>query len=557
MLGRRIRHTKRYREIVNVFVKNGFSHFLFRVGLTDRGLATNEESAEINTSMKSVGKRLRHALQELGPTAVKLGQIASTRYDTLPQEITTELEKLQDEASVFDFFHVQNTIETEMDDNLENIFAHVDHEPLATASIGQVHTARLLSGEEVVVKVQRPGLKPKMETDLEILHSIGHMLEERTAWAERYRVSDIIVELSETLRNELDYIMEGRSGELVAQQFENDTFVKFPEIYWEMTTEKVLTMEKISGIKVSNNEELEDQGYDRKIIAKRLGDAMLKQILDNGFFHADPHSGNVHILPNNTVAFLDFGETGHVSENLKRHFASIIVNLHQGDSSGMIKTFSRMDLIDERTNIEALKRDLDKLHQQYENVKLKDLSLGRIIIGIFNVVYHHYIRIPTEMVIISKTILILEGVLGRLDPEFSLSRAAEPFARKLMMKRYHPIEVLRNSWREIGENIDILTDLPRDVKDVMSVLKKGRVGLDINVKHVNEVMRRLDKISNRIAFSILMLAFSIIMAGLVIGLALVGQSTVIWELPIIEIGAIIALLMFILMVFIIIRSNRM
>src|SRR5699024_1170774 len=220
-------------------------------------------------------------------------------------------------------------------------------------------------------------------------------------------------------------------------------------------------------------------------------------------------------------------------------------------------TFSRMDLIDERTNIEALKRDLDKLHQQYENVKLKDLSLGRIIIGIFNVVYHHYIRIPTEMVIISKTILILEGVLGRLDPEFSLSRAAEPFARKLMMKRYHPIEVLRNSWREIGENIDILTDLPRYVKNVMSVLKKGRVGLDINVKHVNEVMRRLDKISNRIAFSILMLAFSIIMAGLVIGLALVGQSTVIWELPIIEIGAIIALLMFILMVFIIIRSNRM
>ncbi|WP_010529995.1 ABC1 kinase family protein [Lentibacillus jeotgali] len=557
MLGRRIRHTKRYRQIVNVLVKNGFSHFLFRAGLIDRGLARDEESDEINTSMKSIGKRLRHALQELGPTAIKLGQIASTRYDTMPREISEELEKLQDHASVLDFFHIQNTIETEMDDNLENVFAHVDREPIATASIGQVHSARLLSGEEVVVKVQRPGLKPKMETDLEILQGIGHMLEERTAWAQRYRVCDIIEELSETLRNELDYIMEGRSGELVAQQFETEPFVKFPGIYWELTTEKILTMERIDGIKISNNDELEEAGYDREIIAKRLADAMLKQILDNGFFHADPHSGNVHVLPNNTIAFMDFGETGHVSKNLKQHFASIIVNLQQGDSNGMIKTFSRMDLIDERTNIESLKRDLEKLHQQYENVKLRDLSLGRIIIGIFNVVYHHYIRIPTEMVIISKTILILEGVLGRLDPEFSLSRAAEPFARKLMLKRYHPIEILRNSWREIGENIDILTDLPQDVKDVMSVLKKGRVGLDINVKHVNEVMRRLDKISNRIAFSILMLAFSIIMAGLIVGLALVGQSTVIWELPIIEIGATIALLMFILMVFIIIRSNRM
>ncbi|GGK01786.1 ABC transporter [Lentibacillus kapialis] len=557
MLGRRIRHTKRYREIVNVLVKNGFSHFLFRAGLIDRGLTSGEGSDEINASMKSVGKRLRQALQELGPTAIKLGQIASTRYDTLPQEVTSELEKLQDHIAVLDFFHIQNTIETEMEAPLENSFAHVDREPLATASIGQVHTARLLSGEEVVVKVQRPGLKPKMETDLEILRNIGNMLEERTAWAQRYRVCDIIDELSETLRNELDYILEGRNGELIAQQFDNEAFVKFPEIYWELTTEKVLTMEKISGIKVSNNEALEHEGYDRKIIAKRLADAMLKQILDNGFFHADPHSGNVHILPNNTIAFLDFGETGHVSDNLKRHFAAIIVNLHQGDSSGMIKTFSRMDLIDERTDIEALKRDLDKLHQQYENVKLKDLSLGRIIIGIFNVVYHHYIRVPTEMVIISKAILTLEGVLGRLDPEFSLSRAAEPFARKLMLKRYHPWEILRHSMHEIGENIDILTDLPRDFKDVMSVLKKGRVGLDINVKHVNEVMRRLDKISNRIAFSILMLAFSIIMAGLIVGLAVVGQNTVIWDLPIIEIGAIIALLMFLMMVFIIIRSNRM
>ncbi|SFD40459.1 2-octaprenylphenol hydroxylase [Lentibacillus persicus] len=557
MIGRRIRHTNRYREILNALMKNGFSHFLFRVGLADRSLAKSLKAEEIDPSLKNIGRRLRYALQELGPTAIKLGQIASTRYDTLPDEITSELEQLLDHAPVLEFEHVKQTFEVEFEDTLDNLFDYFNPEPMATASIGQVHEARLFNGEEVVVKIQRPGLKPKMETDLEILRNIGEMLEERTLWAQRYRVCDMIDELSDILTNELDYIMEGRSGEQVARQFDDESFVKFPHIYWELTTSKVLTMEKITGIKVSNIDELDEAGYDRELIAKRLSHAMLKQILKNGFFHADPHSGNIHVLPKNTIAFLDFGETGHVSNKLKQNFGSIIVNLYEGDSRAMVKTFSKMDLIDEKTDIDALERDLDKLHMQYENVKMRELSLGNVIVRIFEVVYQHHIKIPMEMVMISKTILTLEGVLGRLDPEFSLMSEAEPFARRLVLKRFHPNEMIRKTIRELSDNFEILTGLPEDVKDVMSVLKRGRVGLDINVKHVNEVMRRLDKISNRIAFSILMLAFSIIMAGLIVGLALVGQSTVIWELPIIEIGAVIALMMFILMVIIIIRSNRM
>lgn len=557
MLGKRIRHTKRYQEIMNILIKHGFSHVLFRIGLADRGLAKKKVTAETNINLESVGKQLRHALQEIGPTAIKLGQIASTRYDTLPGEITSELEKLQDHASTIDFEHVQTTIENELEDDLENIFDHVYPTPIATASIGQVHAARLLTGEDVVVKVQRPGLKPKMQTDLEILDGIGHLLEERTKWAKRYRVSDIIDELSGILRNELDYIMEGRNQGHIAKQFDEQTLVKVPDVYWELTTQKVLTMEKINGIKISDNELLDESGYDRSLIAKRLADSMLRQILKYGFFHGDPHSGNIDILPQNTIAFMDFGETGKVSDNLKHHFASIIVNLYQGNTRGMIKTFNRMDLIDETTNIDALKRDLDALHANYENVKIKDLSLGKIIIGIFSVVYHHRIKIPTEMVMISKTILTLEGVLGRLDPEFSLMRAAEPYARRLLRQRYHPKEIIRNSLEQIGENIEILNDLPNDVKEVLSVVKKGRVGFDVNLKQSDIIMRRLDKISNRIAFSILMLAFSIIMAGLIVGFAILGQSTMIWGLPIIEIGAILALLMFFLMIFIIIRSGRM
>ncbi|RYG73017.1 ABC transporter [Lentibacillus lipolyticus] len=557
MFERRIRHTRRYQEIVNAFIRYGFGYFLFRVGLTDRDLSKGKVHDDADVNLQSIGRRLRMTLQELGPSFIKLGQIASTRHDVLPREIISELEKLQDHVTVFSFDHVRNTMESELDDSLENLFQEVDPEPIATASIGQVHTARLFTGEEVVVKVQRPGLKPVMETDLEILVKFGQMLEERTVWAKRYRVRDMIHELSVSLRNELDYLMEGRSGERIAKQFQRQMPVRIPDIYWDYTTKKVLTMEKVDGIKVSDIETLDVEGYDRHLIAKRLADAMFTQILDQGFFHADPHAGNVFVLPKNTITFLDFGEVGRISDAMTYHFATILVNLHNGNAEALIKTFSKMDLISEKTDIHSFQRDLEALHDSYTNVMIKDMSLGKIIIEIFQVAYYHHIEIPSELVILSKTILTLEGVIGRLDPDFSLMRAAEPYARKLLKRRYSPRRILRNSMSEIAENLEIITGLPRDVKEVMSTLQRGRVGLDINVKQAERFLHRFDKISNRLSFSIIMLAFSILMAGLIIGSAITGQSTVIWDLPIIEIGAVIATLMFILMVVTIIRSGRM
>ncbi|GAA0447488.1 AarF/ABC1/UbiB kinase family protein [Lentibacillus halophilus] len=557
MFERRFRHTKRYREIVNTFIRYGFGYVLFRVGLTDRDLSKKDEQSDTNINMQSIGRRLRYTLQELGPTFIKLGQIASTRHDILPREIISELEKLQDHVTVLSFDHVRQTIETELDDELENIFDDVDPEPMATASIGQVHIARLFTGEEVVVKIQRPGLKPVMETDMEILERIGQILEERTDWAKRYRVLDIIHELSLSLRSELDYLIEGRSGERIAKQFEQQAFVHVPAIYWEYTAKKVLTMEKVDGIKISHVNKLDQAGYDRNVIAKRLADAMFTQILDKGFFHADPHSGNVYILPKTTITFLDFGEVGRISDDMTHHFASIVVNLHNGNAEALIKTFSKMDLIGEKTNMDAFRRDLEALHESYSNVMMKDMSLGKIIIEIFQVAYHHYIDIPSEMAMLSKTILTLEGVISRLDPEFSIMRAAEPYARKVMKRRYSPRRILRRSMNDIAENLEIISDLPRDVKEVMSTLQRGRVGLDINVKQAERFLNRFDKISNRLSFSIIMLAFSILMAGLIIGSAITDQSTVIWKLPIIEIGAVVATLMFILMVITIIRSGRM
>lgn len=557
MIRDRLRHTKRYRQIINAFIKNGFGHVMFRVGLADRKLTKGKESIDTDPNMKDVGKRLRHALQNLGPTFIKIGQIASTRYDVLPPEVTHELEKLQERAPAIPFEDVKSTIESELGGELGNLFASIDSEPLATASLGQVHTVKLLTGEDAAVKVQRPNIHTKVGTDLEILEEAGHILEEHTSWASQYRLSDIIGDLSGTLNNELDYLREGRAGERIAAQFEDQKAIKFPAIYWEYTTKKVLTMEKIKGVKVSNNDLLDEKGYNRKVIAERLADSMLRQLLEHGFFHADPHSGNIYVLPENTVAFLDFGETGQISDKLRQHFASIIVNLHQGDTKAMMKTFDRMDIIGKKTDRDNLERDLKELHDSYEHAKTKDMGLSHIIVGVFDVAYHNDIEFPVDLVMISKVILTLEGVLGRLDPGFNLMHATEPFAKQLLREKYHPGTIFRESMEELGEDAEILRGMPKDLKEVMEVIKQGKIGLDINVKRENSIMRRFDKISNRLSFSILMLAFSILMAGLIIGFAIMGRDSIIWDLPVIEIGAVITALMFIVMVIIIIRSGRM
>lgn len=558
MIGKRIRHTKRYQEILNAFMRNGFSHLLFRIGLTNRNLLQNNSTVALDTNLQDIGKRLRLTMQQLGPAFIKLGQIASTRHDALPPEITTEMEKLQDDVQIFPFEEVRTIIEEELNDQLENLFSDFQQEALATASIGQIHVARLFSGEEVVVKVQRPNIEDKMVTDLEILQGLAKQLEERTTWAKRYRIQDIIHEFSASLHNELNYISEGHNAERIGKQFTNISIVQIPEIYWDYTTEKVLTMEMMKGIKITDCARLDEEGYDRNVIAKRFTDSMFHQILNNGYFHGDPHPGNIFIQQNNVISYVDFGVVGRIGDELKYDFASIIVNLQQKDSDGIIKTFYSMEIMGDDTDTQALKRELDELHLNYEEAAdMQEVSLGKIIVEIFSIAYRHDIQIPSEIAILSKVILIIEGVVATIAPDFSIMRAVEPYAKKLIRQRFNPKNIIRRSMNELVDNIEVLTNLPRDLQEIMSTVRKGKVKLDINIKQLQTVLHRLDRISNRLSFSIILLAFSILMTGLIIGAAITGQTTKLLELPVIEIGAGIAALMFIFMIFTIIKSGRM
>lgn len=508
-------------------------------------------------NMQDVGVKLRHALQELGPTFIKLGQIASSRRDLVPLEIAMELEKLQDHVTPVPFSRIRQIVEAELEEPLEYLFSRFDVEPLATASIGQVHIAHLPSGEKVAVKVQRPDIRPNVETDLAILSDLARFLEDNTDWAKTYHLHEMIIEFSRSLQDELDYRVEGRNGERIAKQFLEDPSIHIPKVHWDFSTDKVLTMEMVHGVKVNDLEKLDSNGYDRKLIARRIVDSMFHQILDEGFFHGDPHPGNIYILPENVVSYLDFGMVGRLDNDLKYHFASLLIHLREGNTEDMIETFSAMGILSDDTDMRAFTRDVSDLQTRYYDVSLNEVSLGAIFIELFQVAYRHHIVIPSEISILGKAVLTLEGLIAKLDPELGIMEAVEPFGRKLMRDRYHPKHLLENSWKDFVENIEILTNLPKDLKAIATTIRKGKLQLDINVQQVQVFLRRLDRISNRLSFSIILLSFSILMVGLIIGSAIAGQRNILWQFPIIEAGSIIATLMFLFMIYTIIRSGRM
>ena len=552
---KRLQHSKRYRDIMNAFVKNGFSHLLFRIGLTSR--KQKQIDPEGNMNFKDIGIKLRHTLQSLGPTFIKLGQIAGSRRDLVPKEIAQELEKLQDEVEPFSYQSVKEVFLEEIGAIPEEIFASFDKDPTATASIGQVHIAELDTGEKVAIKVQRPEIEKNVYTDLEILKDIANVMDEKIAWARAYHIKDMIDELAESLHNELNYFTEGRNGERIGEQFHDDPVIHIPEIYWDYTTRRILTMECVDGIKVSHIDKIDEAGLDKKLIAERIADAMFEQVLDYGFFHGDPHPGNIFILPDNEISFIDFGMVGELSEELKINFAALLLNVKEQNAKKMIKTFYKMDLMDNVTDTTGLHRELDKLLRKYYDVSFREINLGGIILEIFNIAYRFQVDIPKDISIIGKAILTMEEIIKMLDPNFSIMQAVEPYGERIFKKRYHPRKILEDSITEITDNIDFLRNIPNDMKQISRMLQRGKLRFELNVTELQAFLKRLDRISNRLSFSIILLSFSILMCGLVIGASISGHTTMLWRLPVIEIGSVIAFLMFILLIFTIIRSGRM
>lgn len=549
---------QRYRDIVFAFSRYGFGYIAVELGLYDllslpKRVFTKDKA---KVPAHTTGERVRLFLQELGPTFIKLGQFASTRSDILPEDIIHELEKLQDDVPPFSSAEAMTIIEEELGDNVESLFKEFDETPLAAASIGQVHRGVLVSGEPIAIKVQRPDIRDKIFADLDILYDLANLAENQLEWASRYQVKNIIKEFSRSLRAELDYTNEGLNAEKIANQFLDDSRVRIPEIYWDFTTKKVLTMEFIHGTKLNDEEELLDKGINHDVFAERLVDTMFHQIFIEGFFHGDPHPGNIMALPDEEVVLIDFGSVGRLSPEMKQHLSSFVIALMRQNTDRLIKAIDRMGVIPPDVDMKQLRADVDLLREKYYDVPLSQVSLGEAVNDLFTVTYYHHIQLPSDLALLGRTLLTIEAIVVRLDPELSIVKMAEPFGKQLIKERYHPKKIAENIIAEVEQYTEIFSDLPDTIKELRSVIKKGKVRFELNIPGLNQTLKKLDQISNRLSFSIVLLSFSIIMTGLIIGSAIAGQSTMLWNIPVIEVGFVVATLMFLWILFGIFRSGR-
>ncbi|MCU4927193.1 ABC1 kinase family protein [Bacillus cereus] len=540
------------------FSRNGFGLIVKELGLQDLLSLSKRfntvEQPEIH--LKTKAERIRLFLEELGPTFIKMGQIASTRPDLIPDDIIHELEKLQDKVASFSYQEVKQIIEEELDCTIGDIFEEIEEKPLAAASIGQVHYGLLKSGERVAIKIQRPNIKTIIKTDLEILQHLAELAELRLEWAARYQIRNIIEEFSKSLQAELNYTIEGQNAEKVAHQFQYHPDICVPKVYWDYTSSKVLTMEYMEGIKLNEFKKLDDQGLNRKVLAERVVQAILHQILIEGFFHGDPHPGNILLLPGEVIAFMDFGMVGSLSPELKQHLASLVISMMRQNTRGVIKAITGMGLVPDDVNMKQLTTDVDYLKQNYYDVPLSQVSLGKALHELFNIAYKHHIQIPSDITLLGKTLLTIEGVVEKLDPALSILKVAEPFGRQLLKERYHPKKVAEDVLDYVIENGEILIQLPKQLKELTSVMQKGKMRIAITIPELNLFLTKLDRISNRLSFSIVLLSFSIIMMGLIIGSALSRKSTLLWNLPAIEIGFGAAILMFLWLLYSIFKSGK-
>jgi ubiquinone biosynthesis protein len=556
------RKFKRSKQIVKIFVNHGFGTLMDRLGIL-KYLKIDKQTkkyAESEISKLSVGERLRLSFEELGPTFIKLGQIMSTRPDLLPRDIIHELEKLQDAVAPFPITEVREVIEFELGDKLENIFREFIEEPIAAASIGQVHRAKLLSGKDVVVKVQRPNIEKNIELDLGILKDMADFIDKRTRFGKLYNFSKMAEEFETTLTNELDFRLEGENAETFKVNFKDDSNVIVPEISWIHTTNRVLTMEEIKGTSLKKFETLDQLGLDKTIIARNLANSILYQILRDGFFHGDPHPGNIMVLENNTIAFLDLGMIGQLNPHRKTQFLKMLMGITLKDSKLIVQAIVELDAMSERINMRKLEKDIDRLRDQVLSVPLSQIKIGEVFNEIFDLAFSYNIMIPGEFTMLAKSLITLEGLVEKLDPDLNVLEIAEPIAGKLVFTLITPEKIGREILGGAMEYGKLVRKFPSIFLNFLDKMEQDDFTVQLKLKEADRYAQKLDKAFSRLSISLVFLSLSIVIAGTIVGLSLtdVEGSKFITVTSITLRGSLIlAVIIFVALIISIFRSRRM
>ncbi len=521
LLGVRLnaRSLRRVRHVVRVLIGYGFGSLIEHMRLTRFMVRSLRffRRGEAEIARLSPAERMRLALEELGPTFIKLGQLLSTRPDILSKNYIEEFSKLQDQVPGFSFAQVKTQLREELGGEIEALFSSFCEVPIAAASIAQVHAASLRSGEEVVVKIRRPGIVAEVETDIEVLMGLALLAERHFPENRSFDPVELVKEFARSIRRELDLSREGRTIERISANFAGDSTIRFPRVYWERTSPAVLTLECIHGIKVSDVQALDDAGYDRKLIARRGAEAFLRQVLEHGFFHGDPHPGNVFILPGNVVCLLDYGMMGRLDSSSRQFFTDFLLSVLGREPDRIISLLlysgDITDIIDSR----ALRRDLSDFIDEFYEQPFAEMSVGRILYDLIELIAAYRIHFRPDFMMLAKALVTVEGMGRMLDPDFDMVKCLRPFVEKAAAEKFSVGHIAQEVGGSLQSYYNLARTLPDDVKDILNRLNRNKLKIDLEHRGLEHFIRELDKSGNR-------LSSSLIIAALLVGSSLIMQT---------------------------------
>ena len=510
-----LKYIRRRRQIVGTFVRHGLGYFVQKAGLGDPGITAISSALgnENNADRYLLAVNLREAFMELGPTFVKLGQLLSTRSDMLPPVFIEELEKLQDKVTPISYEAITQVLKEDLGD-LDNIFSFFDPEPLAAASIGQVHRACLKSGEDVIVKVQRPGIESIVRNDLEILKGLARRSERRSAEAIQIGVYAIVEDFAKTLLRELDYDREARNTEQVFHNFADDKRVLIPRVYRQYSTPRVLIEDYIKGYKLSDIEGIDQQGWSRRNLSRLGTEAFLSQILLHGFFQADPHPGNILAVNENTIAFIDFGEIGYLGERRLMFIGELLMAINNKDPYKATSILGDMGILGDIDNIEAFSEDLGELLDGLMIGTIGDVDIRTLRADIMTLAYRYHLKIPAYLTSLMKALITVEGLGKKLDPTFNINEVASPLAAKVYAERMKPKNIARYIQNRYYQDIRYLKNLPMNLNKTLKKTGEGKLLINMEMDFTPRATRKITQLISR-------LGFAMITTGALIGSALV------------------------------------
>lgn len=507
-IGLAVKSAQRLRQIAGVLAHHGFADIFHRMNLSRYIPGAFSKFKIESESEKSAPERLREAFEKLGPSFVKLGQLLSTRPDIVPENFITELVKLQDNVQTLSFDIIKTAIERELGGPIENFFESVDPTPLASASIAQVHKARLKTGEEVVLKVQRPDIEKTINQDIAVMTVLAGLLEKYVPELRIANPTALVEEFFLTLRYELDFLVEANNMQKIAENLAEFKEIRIPKVYRQFSTKRLLTLERFDGIRLNDTEALNRSGVDKKRLAEVGAKAFLKAVMIDGLFHGDLHGGNLFVLrgeEGDQLGIIDFGIVGRLSQRARNQFANMILAIFAEDFESLAYDYAELGAAPPSVDFEAFQRDLRNAVAPYMGLNISEVNSGKVLVEATKIATKYEIRVPGEWMIVFKAILTMEGMGRSLDPEFDILGLGQDFITDLIKVRYSPQKIGKEFWFIAKEFGQLFQALPRHLRWMLRKFNRNDFALEVKIKDLPEILKRQESNSRRIAAAIVVM----------------------------------------------------